>query len=231
MQNIDKLIYIIDISNDMDNPTIILLENAGFIVNIFKNPDDFFNEYKLKPCDFVILNVQSSDMNRFTLCSKIRLFSTVPIIVVSSTSSGDDSITAINLGCDDYISKPFSSIELLTKISSILRRIYFENEDNAESSCVFGNLEINLKRHEVISGSKLIHLTNKEFDVLSYLVEHQDRIVSRDEMLKNIWGFVYNDVETRAIDDCIKRLRKKLSISESNVIVETVRGYGFKVTL
>lgn len=215
----------------MDNPTILLLKNAGFIVNIFKNADDFFNEFNLKPCDFVILNVVISDIDRFVLCSKIRLLSTVPIIVVSSESSGDDNITAINLGCDDYISKPFSSIELLTKISSILRRISFENEDNREASYVFGNLEINLKRHEIRSESKLIHLTNKEFDVLAYLIEHKDRIVSRDEMLKNIWGFAYNSVETRAIDDCIKRLRKKLSTSGSNVIVETVRGYGFKVTL
>ncbi|MGB5823161.1 MAG: response regulator transcription factor [Proteocatella sp.] len=231
MQNNDKLIYIIDMSDDMDSPTILLLENAGFIVNMFKKADDFFNEFNLKPCDFIIINVEIPDSNMFTLCSKIRLHSTVPIILISSLSSYVDNITAINVGCDDYISKPFSSIELLTKISSIFRRINFENEDITESPYIFGDLEINLKRHEVRYESNLIHLTSKEFNVLSYLVEHKDRIVSRDEMLTNIWGFTYEPVETRAIDDCIKRLRKKLSVSGASVVVETVRGYGFKVTM
>jgi len=231
MQNIDKLIYIIDMSDDIDNPTILLLENSGFIVTIFKKSDYFFNEFNLKPCDFIILNVEMSDMNMFALCCKIRLHSTVPLIVISGIFYGNDHITSIDLGCDDYITKPFSSVEILTKISSILRRISFENTNNINPSYVFGDLEIDLKRHEVRYGSKFIHLTSKEFDVLSYLIEYKDRIISRDEMLKNIWGFAYDSVETRAIDDCIKRLRKKLSTHGSKVIVETVRGYGFKVTL
>ncbi len=215
----------------MENPAIVLLKNAGFTINLFTNADDFFREFSIKPCDFIIINVETSDRNTFVLCSEIRLQSTVPIIIISAADSEEDRVTAINLGCDDYVNRPFPPIELLARISSIFRRIDFESNKNAEYSYAFGTLTINLRRHEVKSGLDLIHLTNKEFDVLSYLIDNKDRIVSRNEMLKNIWGFSYDTVETRAIDDCIKRLRKKLSDSRSNVFVETVRGYGFRITL
>lgn len=230
MNNLDKHIYIIDTTNGMDRATITFLEDAGFIVTVFLDAEDFFKAFRSEFCDFVILNVEISDSSMLTICSKIRLQSTVPLIVISKRSLSDDNITAINLGCDDYITRPVSPTELLARISSIFRRIFFENKNNMDSSYIFGNLEINLKRHEVRLGPDLIHLTGKEFNVLSYLIEHKDRIVSRDEMLKNIWGFNYDSVETRAIDDCIKRLRKKLSSHGSSVIVETVRGYGFKIT-
>lgn len=112
-------------------------------------------------------------------------------MIVSEKSLGNDLVTAINMGCDEYIAKPVSSMELLARVSSILRRIEYENQKSGGMRIQhFGDIVINLRRHEVLSGSEILHLTNKEFEVLLlYLIDHSDRVAGRSEMLSNIWGF------------------------------------------
>ena len=231
MQITDKTIQIVDISENIDQEFVKILRDKGFSVDIFKSPDEFLDDFSKNSSGFIIINVKESDMKIFNLCSVIRMRSTVPVIIVSEKSLENDLVTAINMGCDEYIAKPVSSMELLARVSSILRRIEYENQKSGECVYSFGDIVINLRRHEVLSGSEILHLTNKEFEVLLYLIDHSDRVAGRSEMLSNIWGFSSDLIETRAIDDCIKRLRKKLADSSSNVKIETVRGHGFRISI
>lgn len=231
MKITDKSIHIVDIAENIDQEFLKILKNKGFYVKTFHSQDEFLSDFNKNDTGFIIINVSHSDIQVFNLCSVIRIKSTVPVIIISEKTLDNDLVTAINMGCDEYIVKPVSSNELVARVNSILRRIEFENEKNCECMYYFGDIVINLRRHEAISGSEILHLTNKEFEVLLYLIDKSDEVASRNEMLSNIWGFPSDLIETRAIDDCIKRLRKKLAQSESNVKIETVRGHGFKIAV
>lgn len=231
MKITDRTINIVDISENIDQEFVKILKNRGFYVKIFNNQDEFISDFNKSKAGFIIINVSQSDIRVFNLCSLIRIKSTAPVIIISEKTLDDDLVTAINMGCDEYIVKPVSSNELIARVNSILRRIEYEYEKNCECMYYFGDIVINLRRHEAVSGSEVLHLTNKEFEVLLFLIDNSDKVASRNEMLRNIWGFESGLIETRAIDDCIKRLRKKLAEFESNVKIETVRGHGFKITV
>lgn len=225
-------IFIIDLSGNFEKDLVDMFIKHNFNVLIFNDKNEFFDKFEEIIPDLIVLNIYISDINIFSICSKVRSKSTVPFIVTSNQASEEQIITALNICCDDYFVRPFFVEEVFAKILSIFRRIDFESKKcNMNCSYSYGNLYINLKRHEVLVNSETVYLTSKEYEVLIYLLENIGNVVNRDELLLNIWGFDSGTVETRAIDDCIKRLRKKLSDSGSNLIIETVRGYGFKIKL
>lgn len=225
-------IFIIDLSGNFEKDLIEMFIKQNFNVIIFNDKKDFFDKFENLIPDLIVLNTESSDINIFSICSKVRSKSTIPFIVFSNEASEEQIITAINICCDDYFVRPFYIEEVFAKILSLFRRIDFESKKcNMNCSYSYGNLYINLKKHEVLINSESVYLTSKEYEVLIYLLENVGNVVNRDELLLNVWGFDTGSVETRAIDDCIKRLRKKLSDSGADLIIETVRGYGFKIKL
>lgn len=225
-------IFIIDLSGNFEKDLIEMFIKQNFNVIIFNDKKDFLDKFENLIPDLIVLNTESSDINIFSICSKVRSKSTIPFIVFSNEASEEQIITAINICCDDYFVRPFYIEEVFAKILSLFRRIDFESKKcNMNCSYSYGNLYINLKKHEVLINSESVYLTSKEYEVLIYLLENVGNVVNRDELLLNVWGFDTGSVETRAIDDCIKRLRKKLSDSGADLIIETVRGYGFKIKL
>lgn len=169
------------------------------------------------------------EIDGFSLCSTIRRQSSVPIIIVSAKDTEPDKIAGLTLGSDDYLTKPFSPMELIARIKSIFRRIELDKMHNDSVREIrIGDIVINVDKKQAEFNGKNIGLTGTEFNLLYYLAKNKNRAVSRSELLDKVWGFE-NYVETRATDDTIKRLRKKLSDSGSSLKIETVWGFGFKV--
>jgi DNA-binding response OmpR family regulator len=178
----------------------------------------------------LIIDIMMPEIDGFSLCSSIRKTSSVPIIIVSAKDTEPDKIAGLTLGSDDYLTKPFSPMELIARIKSIFRRIELDKKYTAYNKEFIKVSDISINHHtkQVQFGNKSIGLTGMEFSLLYYLAINKNRAVSRSELLDKIWGFE-NDVETRATDDMIKRIRKKLLDSGSILKIDTVWGFGFKI--
>ncbi len=223
-----KNIYIADDEQNIRDVIKSFLESEGYRVTVFENGDQLLAAFKEKPCDLVILDVMMPGTNGFTICSELRKISTVPIIMLTARDSDIDYATGINLGSDDYFTKPFSALSLVMRVKAIFRRIVFEKgqDDSSPRVLVYADIQVNLNHKTAMLGDAPLELTPNEFSLLSYLIENKDRAISRDELLTKIWGYS-SEVETRAADDTVRRLRKKLS--ESRTLIETVWGFGFRL--
>lgn len=223
-----KRIYIAD---DDENIRFLIgsfLRNEGFEVKAFPNGDELFDCFIKEPADMVILDIMMDGTSGLNICIKIREQFNVPIIIVSARDSELDRITGITLGSDDYLTKPFSPIELMARVKALFRRISFDSPNLNKLVLEMGDIKLDLNTHEFYINNVEQKLTPTEFALMSYLLQHKDRAVSRSELLKNVWKFDF-EADTRATDDILKRLRKK--IVSSNVKIESVWGYGFKLSI
>lgn len=205
------------------------LESEGYLVTDFNNGDSLFEEFIRTAPDLVILDVLMPGSTGFEITKKIRQISSVPIIILTARDSEIDYATGINLGSDDYFTKPFSAISLVMRVKAMLRRVRLDKETVAAPDKVelaFADILVNLKTMDVRGSNGGIDLTPSEYNLLIYLIENKDRAVSRDELLDKIWGYG-RDIETRACDDTVRRLRKKLG--GTRVKIENIWGFGFRV--
>ncbi len=226
-----KIIYIADDDSNIRNLLKSFLEREGFTVFGFATGDDLYERFNDSPCDLIILDVMMPGHDGFFILNEIRKNSNVPIIMLTAKDSDADYIQGLNLGSDDYFTKPFSPVKLVTKAKSILKRqediIGITKSDNQETELLtFADITINKKTKEASMGDKELPLTPNEYSLLTYLILNSDRAVSRAELLDKIWGYE-TQVETRVADDTVKRLRKK--IKESSAELSTVWGYGFRL--
>lgn len=221
-------IYIADDEKNIRELIYGFLTNDGFEVKAFENGDDLLAEFLQNPSDMVILDIMMDGTDGLTICSQIRSKHNVPIIIVSARDSELDRITGFTLGGDDYLVKPFSPIELVARVKAIFRRVNLDQSSTEKIQLKYGDITLNLSTRESLLDDQRLDLTPTEFALISYLFEHCDRAISRNELLKNVWKFDF-EVDSRATDDVLKRLRKK--ISKSTVIIESVWGFGFKLRL
>lgn len=222
------MIYMADDEKNIRELIYSFLVNDGFEVKAFENGDDLLAEFLKKPSDMVILDIMMEGTDGLAVCSQIRAKHNVPIIIVSARDSELDRITGFTLGGDDYLVKPFSPIELVARVKAIFRRIELDRSASSKDKLSYGDITLNLSTRECRRNGQLLDLTPTEFALLTYLFEHNDKAISRSELLKNVWKFDF-EVDSRATDDVLKRLRKKLS--GSSVIIESVWGFGFKLSL
>jgi len=226
-----KLIYIADDEVNICNIIKSFLVKEGFDVETFNNGRSILEAFDKRPADMLIIDIMMPEMDGYSLCSQIRQKSSVPIIIVSAKDTEPDKIAGLTLGSDDYLTKPFSPMELVARIKSIFRRIELDkaNHKNSEKGIIkISDITINQNAKQALKGDKDLGLTGMEFSLLSYLAENKERAISRNELLDKVWGFE-NEVETRATDDMIKRIRKKLVDANSSLKIETVWGFGFKI--
>lgn len=225
-----KTIYIADDEENIASLMKTFLEVDGFSVRCFSGGQYLMQAFEQKPCDLVVLDIMMPNGDGLSTCTALRQKSTVPIIFVSAKDSELDRITGISIGGDDYMVKPFSPLELVARVKGIFRRIDLTVQpvQMEEIELCYGDLVINQRRREIEQQEKPFTVTPTEFDFLLFMTHHQNRAVSKTELLKGVWQFDY-EVDTRVADDLIKRLRKKLKEAGSTVQIETVWGYGYRL--
>ncbi len=221
-----KLIYVADDELNIREVILGFLNKEGFEAQGFETGDDLLCAFTEKPCDMVILDIMMPGRSGLEICEELRKTHNVPIIIVSARDSELDRITGIIQGSDDYITKPFSPVELIVRVQSIFRRIDFENSRQENETLNFKDIELNINMHTASCNNEDIQLTPIEFELLLYLFKNNKRAVSREELITNVWNYEQY-VGTRAVDDTLKRLRKK--IAHTNVKITTIWGFGFKL--
>lgn len=220
-----KRIYVADDEADIRQLIQSFLSAEGYEVACFASGDALLEAFEAQPADLLVLDIMMPGMDGLSLCAAIRKRSDVPIILLTARGTDADMITGFTMGCDDYFTKPFSMVKLTLRVKAIFSRMADEQGTDILS---FGDLMLHSSKRIVYQGEQELKLTNTEFSLLKYLMENQDKVVSREELLNLVWGYD-NFVETRATDDIVKRLRKKLSAASSAVVIETVWGIGFRL--
>ncbi len=221
-----KLIYVADDELNIREVILGFLNKEGFEAQGFETGDDLLCAFEEKPCDMVILDIMMPGKSGLEICEELRKMHNVPIIIVSARDSELDRITGIIQGSDDYLTKPFSPVELIVRVQSIFRRIDFENQKPEHETLRYKDIELNINMHTATCNNESIQLTPIEFELILYLFKNSNRAISREELIKNVWNY-QQYVSTRAVDDALKRLRKK--IAHTNVKITTVWGFGFKL--
>ena len=229
MADQQKRIYVADDDDNIRQIVRTFLSSDGYLVEDFPMGDLLMERFLQVPCDLVILDVMMPGSDGFTICTKLREMSTVPIIMLTARDTENDYAMGLGLGSDDYITKPFSAMALLMRVRAIFRRIDFESRKHAAdvpASVTVGKLVLDEDRRQILGNSQALPLSPTEYEVLKYLMLHRDQAVSREELLNAVWGFEAV-VETRATDDTVRRLRQKLN--GCGVSIAAVWGFGFRL--
>lgn len=225
-----KLIYIADDEIKIQELIRMFLIKEGYEVETFSNGEILLRTFKERPADMLLLDIMMPGLDGLSVCTEIRKDSTVPIIIISAKDGEADKIAGLMLGSDDYLTKPFSPVELVLRIKSIFKRMEFEKaKDGNEAAIALSDVIVYPDGRYAVCNGRDLKLTPMEFNLFLYLVKNVNKAVSRDELLNKVWGFD-SQVDTRATDDMIKRIRKKL-INEGSILkIETLWGFGFMIS-
>ena len=204
------------------------LDRAGYIASIVHSGAEVLPSARERRPDLIVLDLMLPGLNGLDICRVVRAESSladVPIIMLTAKTEESDRIVGLELGADDYVTKPFSPKELVARVGAVLRRA---GRGQPESPALtFESLVIDTDRHVVSVHGNEVRLTAKEFLLLKYLVEHRGRVLSRDVLLSDVWGYRYTG-GTRTVDVHIRRLRDKLPALSRAIV--TVKQFGYKLT-
>lgn len=222
-----KHIFVVDDEKNIRDLIKKYLQKEGFKVTLFEEGTNLIKEIdRLKP-DLIVLDIMMPGIDGLELCKEIRKKSDIPIIFVSAKDEEVDRIIGLEIGGDDYLSKPFSPRELVVRIKNILRRV--EKTMCSDSFIIeIKDVKIHTERRFIEVNGKELKLTTKEYDLFEYLAKNKNRPFTRDELIDKIWGYDYIG-DTRMIDDLVKRIRKKLKEINSKLEITTVWGYGYRM--
>lgn len=223
-----RTVYLADDEENIRDLMQLFLTNGGYEVTAFSTGDDLLKAFLEKPADLVILDIMMPGTDGLSLCTRIRQSNNAFIIIVSARDSELDRIAGITLGSDDYLTKPFSPMELVARANALFRRAELIHSASPEQLSL-GNFQIDCSKRIARVDGSMLELTPTEYELMGYFLRNGGRAVSREELLKNVWKFDF-DADTRATDDVIKRLRRKLEASGANLKIESVWGFGFRLT-
>ena len=219
------LIYLVEDDNSIRELVAYTLQSAGFQAEGFEKPSAFWYALEQTIPDLILLDLMLPEEDGISILKKLRSHAKtedLPIILLTAKSSEYDKVMGLENGADDYVAKPFSMMELLARVKALLRRV----EKDEDISFAVGSLVVNKTRHEIMANGEQVTLTLKEFELLCLLLENKGRVLTRDQILGNIWGYEF-DGENRTVDVHIRTLRQKLG--PCGEYIETVRGIGYKV--
>jgi two-component system alkaline phosphatase synthesis response regulator PhoP len=223
-----KKILIVEDEADIAQLVKLYLEKEGFRTNVAKSGGEALKLFKSEHPDLVILDLMLPGIDGIEVCKKIRSVpDTVltPIIMLTAKVEESDIIVGLELGADDYVTKPFSPKALVARVKALFRRLDREPDDQ-QSSFTFGPLAMDLSRHEVTVSGKDVSLTAKEFGLLEHLLRHPGRVLTRDVLLNAVWGYDYYGT-TRTVDVHIRRLKLKIPFLEKSIV--SVKSLGYKL--
>ncbi len=224
----NELVLVVDDEKTLVKALAFNLEKEGFRVEQAYDGEEALNKvFGLKP-DIVVLDLMLPLVDGFEVCRRIRKKTDVPIIMLTARGEDIDKVLGLELGADDYLTKPFNSRELVARIKAILRRSLFREEEIKKTAQI-GSLHVDLLQHRVRLDGREISLTSKEFALLSFLVANAGNVYSREQLLEQVWGYdYYGDVRT--VDVHIRHLREKLEQDPGNPnLILTVWGTGYKI--
>lgn len=206
---------------------VYTLKSSGFEAQGFDNSVPFWQALKEEKPELVLLDIMLEGEDGLEILSKLKKnesTSDIPVIMVTAKGSEYDKVLGLDSGADDYIAKPFGMMEFISRVKAVLRRTNRQKKRQEVLSA--GPVTMNVELHEVKVNGQEVQLTYKEFELLRYLLEGHGEVLSRSELLSNIWGYDF-DGETRTVDVHVRTLRQKLG--EGGDIIETVRGVGYRI--
>ena len=220
------MIYFIEDDKSINEAVFYSLKNSGFDVKGFDRPSEFWSAMKEQLPSLMLLDIMLPEEDGLSILRKIRKNSdtlNIPVIMVTAKDAEYDKVIGLDSGADDYMTKPFSMLELVSRIRALLRRT---SKPKEPEEITVGNLSINPEKHLVTANGKNVVLTYKEYHLLLLLMQNKGVVFSREKLLNKIWGYEF-DGENRTVDVHIRTLRTKLG--ECGDMIETVRGFGYKI--
>jgi len=218
-----------------DDPNIsrlmqVYLEKEGYEVRLAARGDDAVSEFTRMPPDLMLLDVMLPGMDGYEVLKNVRKSSAIPVIMVTARDETFDKVLGLELGADDYITKPFDGKEMVARVKAVLRRTQ-GGDDEKKTDLSFPGLTVSIAEYACYYEGKRLDLPPKELEVLYFLASSPNQVFTREQLLKQVWGFDYYG-DSRTVDVHIKRLREKLTESEKyGWSIHTVRGVGYKFEL
>jgi len=223
-------VLIVEDEESLADPLAFLLRKEGFETTVVSDGPSALAEFDRAGADIVLLDLMLPGMTGTDVCKQLRARSSVPVIMVTARDSEIDKVVGLELGADDYVTKPYSARELIARIRAVLRR-GAETEDTGSGDGVLeaGPVRMDVERHVVSVNGEPITLPLKEFDLLEYLVRNSGRVLTRGQLIDRVWGADYVG-DTKTLDVHVKRLRSKIEADPANPVhLVTVRGLGYKL--
>lgn len=226
------MIYILEDDEAIRKLLDYTLKAQKYEVKSFGLPSEFWKAMKAEKAELILLDIMLPEEDGISVLKKLRSNPQtlgVPVIILTAKDTEFDVVMGLDLGADDYVTKPFGMMTLLSRIKAVLRR--YENSDSKKKPDTkileAGNVKIDVVRHTVFVGEKQVFLTLKEFDLLALLIENRGNVLTREMLLDSIWK-IDADIESRTVDVHIRTLRQKIGDDDGGLI-QTVRGVGYKV--
>ena len=223
------MIFCVEDDSNIRELVVYTLETTGFQARGSEEGKSFLEALALETPDLILMDIMLPGEDGISLLKRLKNSSKtrdIPVIMVTAKGAEYDKVKGLDLGADDYVTKPFGMMELVSRIKAVLRRSGAAKK-KAEDIIVSGSLEINTKKHEVKADGEVVGLTLKEYELLKRLMENPNIVMTRDSLLEEIWGYDF-DGETRTVDVHIRTLRQKLG--KCGERVETVRGVGYRIS-
>ena len=220
------IVYIVEDDEDIRQIEEYALKNSGFDTYGFENSISFYEKMEVKLPDIIILDIILPTENGFEILEYLKSkerYQDIPVIMITAKDMEIDKVKCLDLGADDYIVKPFGLMEFISRVKVVLRRA---RKDMELDEIRYKNVVIEPKSHNVLVDGEKIVLTNKEYELLKYLMVNKNIVLTRQKLMNNVWGFDFEG-ETRTVDAHIKSLRQKLGVA--NNIIKTVRNVGYKI--
>ncbi|MFW0121955.1 winged helix-turn-helix domain-containing protein [Rothia sp. CCM 9419] len=221
-------ILVVEDEEALSEPLAFLLGREGFDVQVVDNGIDAVVEFERNGADLVLLDVMLPGQSGMEVCKQLRAQSSVPIIMLTAKDSEIDKVLGLELGADDYVTKPYSSRELIARVRAVLRRQGDGEELEASSAVEVGPVRMDVERHVVTVDGETVTMPLKEFELLEMLLRNAGRVLTRSQLIDRVWGSDYVG-DTKTLDVHIKRIRSKIEPDPSTPrYVVTVRGLGYK---
>jgi len=220
------MIFILEDDDNIRKLIKYSLNSQGFETQDFSLPGDFWNALKSEIPDLFLLDIMLPQEDGISILKKLRSnpeYSSIPVIMLTAKDSEYDVVTGLDAGADDYVTKPFGMMALVSRIKAVLRR--YEKKDTPKEILEAGGIKLDENQHTVFAGSKQLFLTVKEFDLLLLLMKNRGNVLTREYLLETVWE-LSAEIESRTVDVHIRTLRQKLGEYENNI--ETIRGVGYK---
>ena len=220
-------VLVVEDEQSLREPLVFMLEKEGYDVIEAENGEIAIQKFQAEGADVILLDLMMPKLDGNQVCKQIRLSSNVPIIMLTAKDSEVDKVVGLEIGADDYVTKPYSTRELLARMKAVLRR-KIEPAVQSDSVLVAGELKLDSDRHQVTLAGKTIAFPLKEFELLELLMENVNRVLTRGQIIDRVWGANYFG-DTKTLDVHIKRLRSKIEEDPARPnYIQTVRGLGYK---